>query len=101
MDYVVDITVIVKNGKEKSTHLFKNESIKVSRATKLWIQNNQDSESNFYETLKMWHGIDKNTKTQSYLTIQTSQPTQIESFRKYYIEKIDEEDQAITFNWVD
>lgn len=43
MDYVVDITVIVKNGKEKSTHLFKNESIKVSRATKLWIQNNQDS----------------------------------------------------------
>ncbi|MEK4404918.1 hypothetical protein MKZ26_10905 [Sporosarcina sp. FSL K6-6792] len=99
MEYNTDISVTVENGKEKSDHLFKNESTSITRATKLWIKNVSEEESNFFETIKMWYGIDKNTKTTSYYSITTSESTPVESFRKYYVEKINEEVQAVTFAW--
>jgi len=99
MEYFTDISVIVENGKEKSEHLFESESASITRATKLWIKKIGEDESDFFETIKMWHGIDENTKTTSYYSITTSETTPVESFRKYYVQDIDEEVQAITFAW--
>ena len=99
MEYNTSISVVVENGDEKSEHLFENELASITRATKLWIKNVSGEESNFFETVKMWYGIDKNTKTTSYYSISTSEVTPVQSFRQYYVEDIDEEDQAITFAW--
>ncbi len=46
-------------------------NIKISKATKLWIHNDVEQESNFYGTIKLWHKIDKETNITSYLTIET------------------------------
>ena len=99
MEYNTNISVTVENGKEKSDHQFKNEFASITRATKLWIKNVSEEESNFFETIKMWYGIDKNTKTTSYYTIETSEMTPVQNSKSYYVEKIDEENQVITFAW--
>lgn len=100
MEYKTNITVIVENGKEKSEHTFSNEHVNITRATKLWIENISGMESDFFETVKMWYGIDQNTNTTSYYTIKTAEPTMVESFRKYFVKLIDEEKQSITFEWI-
>ncbi|WP_370225305.1 hypothetical protein [Cytobacillus sp.] len=99
MEYKLDITVVVENGKEKSEHIFEGEHVNITRATKLWIENISGKESDFFETIKMWYRIDQNTSTTSYYTIKTSEPSMVESFRKYFVKRIDEENQSITFEW--
>jgi len=99
MEFKTNISVTVENGKEKSQHLFENEVLEVTRATKLWIKNTSENESNFFETVKMWYGIDINTKTTSYYSISTSEMTPVQEFQNYYVSKIDEEDQVIIFEW--
>lgn len=101
MEYIVDIEVEVRNGETVSKNVFKDESISVSRATSLWIENNSGKESDFYETLKLWHELDTKQGTRSYLKLKTSKPTQIENYKTYYIYNIDEKDQAIHFKWID
>lgn len=101
MDYNTDILVIIENGKEKKEHIFKNEVVKITRASKLLIRNDRKDESNFYENIRLWNGIDQDTNSKSYYTIKTGNLTPIEEFRKYYVSKIDELDQCITFKWLD
>ena len=94
------IFVTVENSAEKSDHIFDEENLNFSRAGELFIMNDGDKESNFYETVKMWHGIDKNTNTTSYLTLKTEPLSVVEGFRKYYIDRINEEKQSITLKWI-
>lgn len=99
LKYTTDIKVIIENGKEKTEHLFNNEIVDITRATKLWIRNESNGGSEFYENVKLWHGIDEDTKTKSYYSINPTSSTPVESFRKYFVTKVDEEDQSITFEW--
>ncbi|MBY6087013.1 hypothetical protein [Priestia flexa] len=99
MEFKTNITVTIHNGRDKSEHTFENEELSITRATKLWIENKSEGESEFYETIKSTYSIDKNVGKFSNYTIKTSEVTPVESFREYYVTKIDEEKQAITFEW--
>lgn len=95
--YDLDLTVTFINGKEKSAHTFEDEKLEISRATKLWITNKYDRESEFIESVKMNYEIDKNTNTTTYYEFESSVPTIIISSFQYYVEKINDKD-TITFN---
>lgn len=96
--YVTDIKVIIENAGTKSEFNFENEKLEITRATKLWIDNANDNESEFYETIKQSNETDKRVKSSSNYYLETSKPTPVQSFRKYYVEKVDE--KGITFEWV-
>ncbi len=100
MKFEGNIYVTVENGNERSRHEFINEKLEIGRAKNLWIKNDSNKESDFYETVKLWNEIDKKTKTTSYLTIKTDPPSLVESFRKYYVIRVNEGQQSITFGWI-
>ncbi|CAH0169158.1 hypothetical protein [Peribacillus simplex] len=100
MKFKTDITIIIENGDTKTEHTFENEEISITRATKLWIENDSSIESEFIETIKLCHSTDKRTGKMSNYIIKTSEITPVQEFRKYYVSKIDEVNQAITFEWI-
>lgn len=100
MKYEGTVIVTVTNGKEKSTHTFEDEVLDISRATRLGISNLSDKESNLFETMKLWNQIDSDTNTTSYYEIKTENNSTVESFRKYYITSVNNEEQRILFHWI-
>lgn len=100
MNFNTSVTVIIENTGKKSEHTFENEELSITRATKLWIENISEYESDFIETIKLCHNTDKRTGSMSQYVIKTKKMTPVQEFRKYYVSKIDEEKQAITFEWV-
>lgn len=100
MKYKTAITLIIENGNTKSEHTFENENLSITRATKLWVENNSENTSEFIETIKLCNDTDKRTGIMSNYIIKTSEITPVQGFRKYYVSKIDENKQAITFEWV-
>lgn len=100
MEYSGTVEVTITTGDSSVTEVFENESLSISRSSKLGIINKNKTESELFNVLKAWYEQDKKSKVQSYLIIKTSEQSAIESFRKYYFEKIVEESDMIIFNWV-
>jgi hypothetical protein len=99
MIYKTAITLTIENGKTKSEHIFENENLSITRSTKLWIENKGDNESEFIEAVILCHETDKRIGIMSNYIIKTSEFTPVQTFRKYYVSKIDEDKQGITFEW--
>ena len=99
MQHNTDISLTIKNGKHESKHLFENEDLSITRATKLWIENSSETESDFIKTIMLCHETDLRTKSMSSYIIETSKSTPIQTFRQYYIGKIDKTKQSLTFEW--
>ena len=101
MKYTTDIKLTIINGDQESVHEFKDETIETSRASDLWIENAREENSTFLETLIECFRTDKRVgKKASSFRIETSQPTQIESSKEYYIEEVRTNDeQNVTLKW--
>jgi hypothetical protein len=100
MEYITDIIIELKTGDEKTTHVFPDENVIINRSSHLWIKNNSKDESEFFETVKLWHEMDRKTNITSFYKIETSVPTPVEKFRTYKVKSINEENQAILFDIV-
>lgn len=100
MRFNTDINLIIVNGNTKSEHSFENEELSITRATKLWIENVSEKESEFIEAIKTCYEVDKRTGKMSDYIIKTSAMTPVQEFRKYFVSKIDEDKQSVTFKWV-
>lgn len=98
--YIGDIEVKVTNDGKTNINNFENESFVISRSDKLAFIKKDDSESEFFDLLKIWNQMDKESNIKSYYNFKTSNHSPIESFRDYYIEKIVEDKRMIIFNWV-
>ncbi|MGW8442063.1 hypothetical protein ACWGXJ_13995 [Paenibacillus sp. S33] len=97
MEYITTIEVSLKTGKTTDNHKFENEKVIINRASHLWFKNNGDSESDFIETVKMWHRMDKETGETTFYKFKTSEPTPVVTSLVYKVEKISEEQQSIMF----
>ncbi|MGG1480445.1 hypothetical protein ABE402_05845 [Bacillus smithii] len=52
MEYITDITVELETKGEKTTHVFPNENVIISKSTHLWMKNNNSNvESEFLKQL--------------------------------------------------
>ncbi|PAD19117.1 hypothetical protein [Shouchella clausii] len=85
-------------GSSKEVHEFENETLKFSRSSELMITNASDSESELFESLKIWRSFEKNKGERNYYTIITSAQTPVESFRKYRIKKVKEDIRCRVLN---
>ncbi|URJ36587.3 hypothetical protein MF625_001005 [Paenibacillus polymyxa] len=100
MEYITTIEVSLKTGKTTDNHKFENEKVTINRASYLWFKNNSDSESDFIETVKLWHRMDKGTGETTFYNFKTSEPTPVVPGTTYRVESISEEDQSIMFKEV-
>jgi hypothetical protein len=100
MEYITDIIIELKTGDEKTTLVFSDENVIINRTSRLWIKNNSNDESEFFETVKLLHEMDQKTNITSFYKIKTSRPTPIEKFRTYKVKSINEEKQATLFDIV-
>ncbi|WP_028559038.1 hypothetical protein [Paenibacillus pinihumi] len=97
MEYSIDLEVFLENGGKKDHHVFTGEKLIISRSSQLWIQNKNDRESDFIETVKVWDKLDRSTGKPTFYQFKTSEMTPIGSKTTYRLKRIVEKDQAVVF----
>ena len=107
MEVKDNITVTIENKANKTINTYEDEYVSIQRASHLWIENLSEDESGFFIAMKMTYETDKKFGSMSSYNIDVKpiDQTSISSIPiqplKYYIKKVDDEDQTIHFAWYD